>query len=62
MGKPVNLNRFKKQKARAEKTARADQNSALFGLSKAEQDLAKSREKRAGQKLDGAKRDTDSSN
>ncbi|WP_170324844.1 DUF4169 family protein [Ruegeria arenilitoris] len=36
MGKPVNLNRYRKEKARAEKKARADQNAVKFGRSKAE--------------------------
>ena len=36
MGKPVNLNRYRKDKARAEKKARADQNAVKFGRSKAE--------------------------
>lgn len=36
MGKPVNLNRYRKQKARAEKKALADQNAIKFGRSKAE--------------------------
>ncbi|MCA0926935.1 DUF4169 family protein [Ruegeria profundi] len=33
MGKPVNLNRYRKQKARAQKKARADQNAVKFGRS-----------------------------
>ncbi|WP_420587186.1 DUF4169 family protein [Ruegeria sp.] len=36
MGKPVNLNRYRKEKARAEKKARADQNAVKFGRSKVE--------------------------
>lgn len=36
MAAPVNLNRFRKDKARAEKKARADQNAAKFGRTKAE--------------------------
>jgi peroxiredoxin family protein len=34
--KPVNLNQFRKQKTRAEKTARADANAVKFGRSKAQ--------------------------
>ncbi len=41
MGKPVNLNRYRKEKARAEKKARADQNAASFGRTKAEKDLTR---------------------
>ena len=36
MAEPVNLNRFRKAKARAEKKARADQNTVKFGRTKAE--------------------------
>ncbi|MCF6234448.1 MAG: DUF4169 family protein [Rhodobacteraceae bacterium] len=38
MAKPVNLNRFRKQKARAKGRARADENAAVFGLRKVEKD------------------------
>ena len=41
MGKPVNLNRYRKEKARAEKKARADQNAVAFGRSKAEKQVVK---------------------
>ncbi|WP_170348624.1 MULTISPECIES: DUF4169 family protein [Ruegeria] len=41
MGKPVNLNRYRKAKARAEKKARADQNAVKFGRSKVEKVEAK---------------------
>ena len=57
MGKPVNLNRFRKDKARAEKKARADANAAKFGRSKAERELEKARDDKAGRDLDGHKRD-----
>lgn len=53
MSEPVNLNRFRKQKARAEKKARADHNAAIHGMSKAERDLAKARNARKQQSLDG---------
>ncbi len=41
MGKPVNLNRYRKEKARAEKKARADQNAVAFGQTKAEKEIVK---------------------
>ncbi|WP_170760522.1 DUF4169 family protein [Ruegeria lacuscaerulensis] len=41
MSKPVNLNRYRKEKARAEKKARADQNAVKFGRTKAEKFEAK---------------------
>ncbi len=34
MAQPVNLNRFRKDKARADKKARADENAAKFGRTK----------------------------
>jgi len=40
MSKPVNLNRYRKEKARAEKKARADQNAVKFGRTKAEKTQA----------------------
>ena len=43
MSKPVNLNRFRKEKARAEKRARADENAVKHGRTKAQKDLEKSR-------------------
>jgi hypothetical protein len=60
MGKPVNLNRFRKQKARADDKARADQNATLHGLAKAERTLAKARNELSIAKLDGIKQDDDS--
>lgn len=58
MTEPVNLNRFKKDKARAEKKARATQNAIKFGRSKAEKDLDRSRLTNAKSDLDGHKRDS----
>ena len=45
MAEPVNLNRFRKEKARAEKKARADQNAARFGRTKAQKDAEKNSQK-----------------
>lgn len=53
MGKPVNLNQFRKQKARAEKKARADENAVKFGRSKADKQLDRARADKAGRDLDG---------
>ncbi|MDA9209454.1 DUF4169 family protein, partial [bacterium] len=39
MSAPVNLNRFRKAKARAEKSTRAVENSVKFGRSKAQKRL-----------------------
>lgn len=57
MGKPVNLNRYRKEKARAAKKARADQNAVTFGRSKAEKDLDKARNAQKVKRLDDHKRD-----
>lgn len=53
MSKPVNLNRFRKQKARAEKKARADENAAKFGRGKAQKKLEQMRSEKARKRLDG---------
>ncbi|MBO9449619.1 DUF4169 family protein [Tropicibacter sp. R16_0] len=57
MAEPVNLNRFRKDKARAEKKARADQNAVKFGRTKAEKDLNRARVDKAKRDLDGHKAD-----
>ena len=57
MAEPVNLNRFRKEKARAEKKARADQNAVKFGRSKAEKELDRARTEKAKRDLDGHKAD-----
>jgi hypothetical protein len=58
MSQPVNLNRFRKQKARAEKKARADENAVKFGRTRAEKDLDKAQADKAARDLDGHKRET----
>lgn len=57
MGKPVNLNRYRKDKARAEKKARADENAVKFGRTKVEKDLDRSRADKARRDLDAHERD-----
>ncbi len=52
MGKPVNLNRYRKEKARAEKKARADQNAVAFGRSKAEKQIVKLQKDKQTRDLD----------
>lgn len=54
---PVNLNRYRKEKARAEKKARSDQNAVTFGRTKAEKDLDKARNAQEVKRLDEHKRD-----
>ena len=50
--RPVNLNRVRKQKARAADKARADENSARFGRSKAQKILEETRADKARRTLD----------
>lgn len=57
MGKPVNLNRFRKEKARAEKKARADENAIKFGRSKADKELDRTRAEKQERDLSDHKRD-----
>lgn len=52
MTTPVNLNRVRKDKARAEKSARATQNAAKFGRSKAQKDLEQAQAAAATRLLD----------
>ncbi|MCX8953066.1 DUF4169 family protein [Ruegeria sp. NA] len=52
MGKPVNLNRYRKEKARAEKKARADQNAVAFGRTKSEKTIVKLQQDKQKRDLD----------
>ncbi|MDC0860438.1 DUF4169 family protein [Planktomarina temperata] len=57
MSAPVNLNRFRKAKARAEKSTRAVENSVKFGRSKAQKRLQETKNTAQVQHLDQHKRD-----
>ena len=57
MSAPVNLNRFRKAKARAEKSTRAVENSVKFGRSKAQKRLQETKNAAQVQQLDQHKRD-----
>ena len=57
MEKIVNLNRFRKDKARAAARARGDENAAKFGRSKSEKALETAQKQKAAQRLDGHLRD-----
>lgn len=59
MEKPVNLNRYRKDKARANKKARADQNAVKFGRTKAQKDAEKAETVRIARLFDGHKQDRD---
>ena len=52
MSTPVNLNRYRKDKARAEKKARADQNAVKFGRSKPEKEAERLRLEKQRRDLD----------
>ena len=53
----VNLNKHRKQKARAEKRAQADENAVKFGRTKAQKAKEAFDKERAASLLDQAKRD-----
>ncbi|KZY34007.1 amidase [Roseovarius sp. HI0049] len=57
-GKPVNLNRVRKDKARAQKRARSDENAVKFGRTKAEKARDSGAADKAGRHVDGHKRET----
>ena len=57
MSEPVNLNKFRKAKARAEKAARAGQNAVKFGRSNAQKRLQETKNAAKVQHLDQHKRD-----
>ena len=54
---PVNLNRFRKARARAEKRAQGDANAVKFGRTKGEKAAVKAETARAARDLDGKKRE-----
>ena len=55
MSSPINLKRFRKAKARAEKDAQAEENRVKFGRTKAEKQLQKAADDKACRHLDGHK-------
>ena len=57
MATPVNLNRFRKEKARAEKKACATENAVKFGRTKAEKSRDNAVTALDQKRLDGHKRD-----
>ncbi|WP_136635666.1 DUF4169 family protein [Pseudooceanicola onchidii] len=59
MSKVINLNRFRKEKTRADKRAKGDVNSAKFGRTKAEKQLTEAQREKDVRSLDGHKRDRD---
>lgn len=57
MSTPINLNKVRKDRARAGKKARADRNAVAFGRSKGEKELEKARAEKAARDIDGHKRE-----
>ena len=57
MSNVTNLNQFRKQKARADKRAQADENTVKFGRTKAQKDLERARAEKAKRDLDGKERE-----
>ena len=55
--KPVNLNRYRKEKARREKRAEADANAVKFGRTGAEKAQERAEQAREAARLDGHERD-----
>jgi len=58
MSTPVNLNKARKIRQRASKKARAVENSARFGQTKAERQAARDRDEKAVRFVDSHKRET----
>ncbi|WP_137862887.1 MULTISPECIES: DUF4169 family protein [unclassified Sphingomonas] len=57
MAEIINLNRARKAKARVDKSARADENRARFGRTKAEKQADAAEKARIARTLDDARRD-----
>ena len=55
MTTPINLNKFRKAKARTDKETRAEANRVKFGLSKAEKQKLKTEQNKATKKIDDHK-------
>ncbi len=57
MAEPVNLNRFRKARKRAEEIKRAAENRVAFGRPMAERDKDRGETRKTGRDLDGKKLD-----
>ncbi len=58
MGEVVNLRRARKDRARREKEAQAQENRVAFGRSKAERELSAAKKSLESQRLDAHKRES----
>ncbi|MGQ4273131.1 DUF4169 family protein [Terrihabitans sp. B22-R8] len=57
----INLNKARKQRARAEKNVKAAANRVVFGRTKSDKDAEKARAENAARLLDGHRREPDPS-
>jgi len=55
---PINLNKARKARARADSKARAEENTRAFGRTKAEKELAKAQAEKQRREVDQHKRET----
>ncbi|MDX1294564.1 MAG: DUF4169 family protein [Hyphomonas sp.] len=60
MADPINLNKFRKAKAKADKARQAQENRAKFGQTKTEKSLAEARAEKARREADAHRLDDDS--
>ncbi|MDW3181700.1 MULTISPECIES: DUF4169 family protein [unclassified Roseobacter] len=58
MSTPVNLNKVRKERNRASRKARADENAVNFGQTKAQKDLLKAKAEKIARNLEAHKRET----
>ena len=58
MSTPINLNKARKDRARAARRVQADENAVAFGRSKAEKQVMKAKAAKIAKALDGHKRET----
>jgi hypothetical protein len=61
MGEVVNLNRYRKQKQRAERERRANEKRARFGAPKAERAKTSAEQSLEARRLEGARREESTS-
>ncbi|MGC3937670.1 DUF4169 family protein [Roseobacter sp. EG26] len=58
MSTPINLNKVKKERNRASRRARADENAVAFGQTKAQKAALKAKAEKIARNLDAHKRET----
>lgn len=55
--KPINLNKVRKARAKADKRATADRNAVLHGMTRSERERARAEAERQARLLDAGRRD-----